>query len=122
MNKVLLGVVVGAVLGVFDGLTALLHGPEFREQIVSIVLGSTVKGVVAGVAAGLFARWCRSLVGGIAFGLAVGALLAWPVAMGVSEEYQRNLYFAVMIPGAIAGGIVGFATQHYGRAPAKTPS
>jgi len=115
VNKVLLGVVVGAILGALDGLTALFHGPEFKEQIVSIVLGSTFKGVVAGIAAGCFARKFRSVPLGIVFGLVVGAALAAPIAYGASEEHQRSLYLAIMLPGAIAGGIVGWATQRYGR-------
>ena len=48
MNKVLLGLLVGAGLGALDGLTAWFT-PEVRSQIAGIVAGSTFKGLVAGV-------------------------------------------------------------------------
>lgn len=118
MNKVLLGIVVGAVLGVLDGLTALFHGPKFQEQIAGIVLGSTFKGVIAGIAAGFFARKYRSVPLGIAFGLVVGLALAAVIAKMASEENHENLYLAIMLPGGIAGALVGWATQRYGRSPA----
>jgi predicted membrane protein len=34
------------------------------------------------------------------------------------EVTHRNYFWAIMIPGAICGAIVGFATQRYGKAPA----
>ena len=46
MNKPLLGLIVGAVLGVFDGLSALVSAPEVAPQIVGIIVGSTFKGTV----------------------------------------------------------------------------
>ena len=75
MNKALLGLVLGGVLGVFDGLTAWFT-PAVRAQMVGIVIGSTVKGLIAGVLIGYFARKVKSLPLGIVFGLAVGLLLA----------------------------------------------
>ncbi|MFN7998061.1 MAG: hypothetical protein U0Q18_30855 [Bryobacteraceae bacterium] len=45
MNKPLFGLVLGGILGIFDGLTAWFT-PEARPQIVTIVIGSTVKGLV----------------------------------------------------------------------------
>ena len=48
---------LGGVLGVFDGLSALLSGgPEIPSMIGGIVAGSTFKGVVAGLIVGLVAR------------------------------------------------------------------
>ena len=43
MSKAMLGLVAGAVLGVLDGLTAWFT-PEVRDQMLSIVIGSTGKG------------------------------------------------------------------------------
>jgi|GEM_PF-3347651 len=86
MNKALLGLLLGGFLGIFDGLTALFT-PEVRPYIVTIVIGSTIKGLVTGLAIGFFARKVHSLPLGILFGLAVGLLLAlrwrlcrWPPA------------------------------------------
>lgn len=115
MNKVLLGVMVGAVLGVIDGLTAWFT-PEVRDQMVGIVIGSTMKGVVAGVLIGFFARKVNSLALGILFGGTVGLLLAYAVA-AMPDPSGKHYYFEIMLPGTIVGLLVGYATQKYGRSP-----
>ena len=78
--------------------------------IIGIIIGSTVKGMIAGIAAGWFARKVQSVRLGITFGLLVGALLAYGVA-----AMQHGYYFEIMLPGSIVGAIVGWATQRYGR-------
>ena len=109
MNKVLIGLILGAVLGLFDGATAWFS-PEARPMMMEIIIGSTIKGIVAGVAAGWFARKVNNLWAGVAFGLLVGLGLAyWVAAM------QDKYYFEIMLPGAIVGAILGWATQRYGR-------
>ncbi len=45
MNKVLLGLLLGAILGAVDGGTAWFT-PAVRAQMVGIVIGSTVKGLI----------------------------------------------------------------------------
>lgn len=110
MNKVLLGVILGGVLGIFDGLTAWFT-PEVRAGIVGIVIGSTFKGVIAGVLIGYFARKVDSLAMGSIFGLAVGLFLAFLIAF-----MQHGYYFQIMLPGGMVGLIVGYATQKYGAA------
>lgn len=113
MSKPLIGVVLGAVLGVIDGLTAWFT-PAVRDQLAAIVMGSTIKGIIAGVAIGFFARKFHSLPLGILFGLLVGAFLAWVVAF-----LQGGYYFEIIVPGALVGLIVGFATQKYGSTPVR---
>jgi hypothetical protein len=112
MNKVVLGILLGAILGVVDGMTAWFT-PEARAQLAGIIIGSTFKGIIAGVAIGLFARKVDSLPLGILFGLTVGFLLAFIVAYR-----EHGHYFAIILPGSIVGLIVGYATQRYGAAPA----
>lgn len=113
MSKPLIGIVVGAVLGAFDGLTAWFT-PAVRDQLASIVVSSTFKGVIAGIAIGFFAKKFHSLPLGLLFGLAVGALLAFLTARFAVGGY----YFEIMLPGSLVGLIVGFATQKYGQTPA----
>jgi hypothetical protein len=108
MSKPVLGLILGGVLGIFDGLTAWFT-PAVRNEIGGIVIGSCIKGVIAGVAIGFFAKRFHSLPLGILFGLAVGAFLAFLVA-----QMQHGYYFEIMLPGSIVGLIVGFATQKYG--------
>jgi hypothetical protein len=111
MNKPMLGLALGGFLGIFDGLTAPLSAPETAPQIVGIVIGSTVKGLLTGLIIGLVARRRRSLPLGILVGGAVGAFLAFLVALG------NGYYWQMMLPGAILGVIVGYATYRYGAAP-----
>ena len=91
--------------------------PAVRAQIAGIVIGSTVKGLIAGVAAGFFARKVNSVPLGILFGVAVGFVLAFLVAY-----MQHGYYLEIILPGSIVGMIVGYATQKYGAAPATTPA
>jgi len=112
MNKALLGMVVGGVLGVFDGLTAWFT-PEVRTQMAGIVVGSTVKGLIAGVLIGYFARKVHSLALGIVFGLCVGLLLAYGVA--AMNPGPNHYYFEIMLPGGIVGTLIGYATQRFGQ-------
>ncbi len=109
MNKVLLGVLLGAALGAVDGASAWFY-PEARAGIIGIVIGSTIKSMIAGIAAGWFARKVHSIPAGIVFGLAVGALLAFLVA-----SLQHAHYLEIILPGSAVGAIVGWATQYYGR-------
>ena len=114
MNKVLLGLLLGAALGAIDGTTAWFT-PAVRAGIVMIVIGSSCKGLIAGMAAGIFARKVNSVPLGILFGLAVGFLLAFLVA-----RMQHGYYFDIILPGSIVGMIVGYATQRYGAVPAAS--
>jgi MFS family permease len=79
MSKPVLGLVLGGILGIFDGLTAWFT-PAVRDQLAGIVVGSTIKGLIAGILIGWFAKKFNSLPLGIVFGLAVGLLLAFAVA------------------------------------------
>src|SRR5262249_504100 len=112
MNKVLLGLLIGGILGVFDGLTAWFT-PAVRAQLLGIVIGSTFKGLIAGVLIGWFARKVNSLPLGILFGLSVGLLLAYAVA-AMPDPQGKHYYFEIMLPGGIVGMIVGYATQRFG--------
>jgi len=113
MGKPILGLLLGAVLGVLDGSTAWFSAPEVRPQILTIMFLSMIKGLVAGALIGYFAKKVRSLPLGILFGLAVGAFLAYLVAMQPNEQ-GGHYYWEIMLPGSILGIVVGYATQRHG--------
>jgi hypothetical protein len=108
MNKPFFGMLLGGILGIFDGLSAVVSAPETRPAIVGIVIGSTIKGLVVGLLIGLFARRVRSLPAVVLFGVAIGAFFAFLVA-----QMQHKYYLEIIVPGAIVGLIVGHATQRH---------
>jgi hypothetical protein len=111
MNRPVFGLLLGGFLGIFDGLTAWFT-PEARVQLLGIVVGSTIKGLITGICIGYFAKKVQSLPLGILFGLAVGMFLAFLVA-AMPQPSGKHYYFEIMLPGSILGAVVGFATQRY---------
>ena len=107
MNKPVYGLLLGGALGALDGLTAWFT-PEVRAGIIGIVIGSTFKGLVAGLLIGLFARKVQSLWIVVAFGLFVAMFFAFLIA-----NMQGKYYFEIMLPGSLVGAITGFATQKH---------
>ena len=114
MSKVLLGLLLGAFLGAIDGASASLYDAVPKDQLLGIVIGSTGKGLLTGLAAGLFARKSGSLAMGVLLGVLVGFALSFAVAAMPSPDGQ-HFYVEIILPGMALGAIVGFATQRYGR-------
>jgi hypothetical protein len=118
MSKPMLGLVLGGVLGVFDGLSALFSAPDdpaVRAGIVGIVVGSTIKGLMTGVLIGWFATRTQSLPLAIGVGLTIGVGLAFLVCLLQKLGGQPPYYWQIMLPGGILGVIVGYATFAYRR-------
>lgn len=113
MKKVLLAVIIGGVLGMFDGMSAWFT-PDARSKLMDIVMWSAMKDVIAGFLIGVFAVFVRSKPAVILWGLAVGLGLAFAVAAMPDPETGRHYYLAIMLPGGIVGLLVGYATAKYG--------
>jgi hypothetical protein len=109
VKKTMFATLLGGFLGIFDGLTAWFT-PEVRNQMVGIVIGSTIKGLLTGVIIGLFARKVHSLVAGTIFGLAVGAFFAYLILL-MNPGHALN----IMLPGSLVGLIVGYVAQSNNR-------
>ncbi len=107
MNKPVVGILAGGVLGLMDGLSARFY-PEARAMMVPIVVGSTVKGLATGLSAGLIAKWKRSVALGIAAGALVGFILSSLVAIG-----QPANYWEIVLPGMLVGVMCGVICQRW---------
>jgi hypothetical protein len=110
----MLGLALGGVLGIFDGLSALVSAPgdpNIKAGIVGIVIGSTIKGLITGVLIGWFAKRTQSLGLAIGFGLGVGVALAFLVCLLQKMGGMPPYYWQIMLPGGILGIIVGYATS-----------
>jgi len=107
VKKIWFATLLGGFLGIFDGLTAWFT-PEVRNQLVGIVIGSTIKGLLTGVLIGVFARKVHSVAAGTLFGLAVGAFFAYLILL-MNPGHALN----IMLPGSLVGLIVGYATQSH---------
>lgn len=114
ISKPILGLLLGGVLGLLDGFSGFFY-PELAGRMATVVLWSTGKGLVAGIVIGIVARRLHSLPLGILAGLAVGVGLSFGVALTAEAE----LFWDIMLPGALLGLIVGLATQKFGRLPAQ---
>ena len=105
MSKTVLGVTAGGVLGLIDGMSAWFY-PEARAMMLAIIVGSTVKGLLTGLAAGLVARRTHSIVITMLTGAVVGFVLSTLAAMG-----QPDQYWAIVLPGMLVGVIAGVVCQ-----------
>ena len=120
LNRPLLGLLAGALLGAFDGLSALLSAPELSGEIAGIVVGSTGKGLLAGLVTGVIGRKLTSTPASIANGIVVASVLTAPIAHMNAQHYgEPSYYWKIMLPGALVGAIVGYVVMRYGRAPAE---
>jgi ABC-type uncharacterized transport system permease subunit len=112
-KKIGFAVLVGAILGAFDGMTAWFE-PSVRDQLGTIVMLSSLKSVIAGLLIGIFACFVQKRVAIAIFGLAIGLVLAYLVAMSPDPKTGEHYYAQIMVPGAIVGLLVGYATARYG--------
>ncbi|HXK03085.1 MAG TPA: hypothetical protein VMS37_11835 [Verrucomicrobiae bacterium] len=113
MNKIVVGLVFGLILGALDGATAWFY-PEVRSMMTGIMVGSSIKGMLVGLLSGWYARKVQSTGKGIVVGSVLGLLFAFLVA-----AMQNEHYLAIMLPGFVVGAIIGFLTQRMGTPAAE---
>ena len=92
MNKILVGLIFGLILGALDGATAWFT-PDARSMLAGIMVGSSIKGMVVGLLSGWFARKVQSTKWGIVVGAALGLLFAFLVAAMPSDNGKH--YYAL---------------------------
>ncbi len=121
MNRPILGMIVGALIGALDGSSAIFTSPGYESEFAGIIMGSAFKGLVAGLIVGLIVRRGGSLRLGIVAGLVVATALAIPIAIMNANHYADNsLYWKIILPGACTGVMVGYATIRYGKPKLKS--
>jgi hypothetical protein len=117
MNKLLVGLIFGVILGAVDGATAWFT-PEVRSMMAGILMGSSIKGMLVGLLSGWFALKVHSTKWGIVVGAALGLLFAYLVA--ALQPPGEHHYLEIMMPGFVVGAIIGFLTQRLGEKRAQT--
>ena len=110
LAKPVLGLAVGGMLGLLDGLSGFFE-PALAPVMGSVITFSLLKGLVAGVATGYVSERVHSMLLGMLAGIAIAALLSLLVILRAGMA----LFWDIMIPGMLLGAIVGFATQRFGR-------
>src|ERR1700687_2191989 len=101
MNKIVVGLLLGLIFGAIDGTTSWFY-PEARPLLASILVGSSVKGMLVGLLSGWFARKVQSTTWGIVVGAVLGLTLAFLVA-AMDTVNGRHPYLEIMLPGFVVG-------------------
>ena len=114
MSKPVIGIAAGGLLGLLDGLSAWFS-PDARPMMGTIIIGSTLKGFITGLLAGVIANRKQSVPLGVVAGLLIGLGLSTIVAIA-----QGDHYLEIILPGMLVGAITGFVTQRYSAAGART--
>lgn len=109
LTKPVLGLAVGGFLGLLDGLSGFLE-PSLASLMGSVITFSLLKGLVSGIAIGYFSQRVRSMTAGIVAGIAIAAVFSLLLILRAGMA----LFWDILLPGMLLGGIVGFATQRFG--------
>ena len=115
LTKPVLGLALGGILGLLDGLAGFLE-PRLAPLMVSVITFSLLKGLVSGVAIGYVAQKVHSMV----LGTLAGAGIAVALSLLVVLHAGMALLWDILLPGMLLGVIVGFSTQKFGRSPLTT--
>jgi hypothetical protein len=110
LTKPVLGLAVGGVLGLLDGLSGFFE-PSLATAMGSVITFSLLKGLLAGIATGYVSQRVRSMMLGILAGIGIAAALSLLVILRAGMA----LFWDILLPGMLLGAIVGFATQRFGR-------
>jgi len=110
LSKPMLGLAVGGLLGLLDGLSGFFE-PSLAPIMPSVITLSLLKGLLSGTATGYVAQRVHSMLLGILAGTAIATALSLLVILRAG----MMLFWDILLPGMLLGAIVGFATQRFGR-------
>jgi hypothetical protein len=108
MNKILLGTIAGTILGFLDGCSAFLI-PEAAPMMKEILIGSTIKGLINGVIAGIITKKTSSILRTTLYSGFAGIILS------ILAAIPSGAYFEILLPGTIVGLLTGFITAKWGK-------
>ncbi len=108
MNKVTLGAISGTIFGLLDGLSAFLV-PGAESMLTEIITGSTIKGFVGGVIAGIIAKRSSSVLNTTLLSGVVAGILS------VLAAIPSGAYVEIVAPGIAVGLLTGFVTHKWGK-------
>ncbi len=111
LTKPMLGLAVGGVLGLLDGLSGFFEA-SLAPVMGSVITFSLLKGLLSGMATGYISQRVHSMPLGILAGTGIAAVLSLLVILRAGMA----LFWDILLPGMLLGAIVGFATQRFGRA------
>jgi hypothetical protein len=110
LTKPMLGLAVGGILGLLDGLSGFFE-PSLAPLMGSVITFSLLKGLVSGIVTGYVSQRVYSLLVGILAGTGIAGVLSLLVILHAGMA----LFWDILLPGMLLGAIVGFATQRFGR-------
>src|SRR5882672_12845481 len=93
LTKPMLGLAVGGVLGLLDGLSGFFE-PTLAAVMTSVITFSLLKGLLAGVATGYVSQRVRSTPLGILAGTGIAAVLSLLVIL----KAGMALFWDILLP------------------------
>ena len=92
LTKPMLGLAVGGVLGLMDGLSGFFE-PSLAPVMGSVITFSLLKGLVAGITTGYVSRRVHSMLLGILAGIGIAAVLSLLVILHGGWLCSGTLWF-----------------------------
>jgi hypothetical protein len=112
MKKIGYAVILGAILGALDGLTAAYEF-GFGQKVLTIAGLSSIKSLVVGLLVGILACFVRNKAVLIVTGTAVALVFAYLAASQPDPDTGQKYYAHIMGTGGLVGLIVGYATAKF---------
>lgn len=112
MKKIGYAVILGAILGALDGLSAVYEF-GFGQKVVTLAGLSSIKSLAVGLVVGIVACFVRNKGVVIAVGTILALAFAYLVASQPDPDTGEKYYVHIMATGGLVGLIVGYATAKY---------
>ena len=113
MKRIVYALILGAVLGALDGLSAAYEF-GFGPKVLTIAGLSSIKSLVVGLVVGIVACFVRNKAIIIGVGTVLALAFAFLVASQPDPDTGEKYYAHIMGTGALVGVIVGYATARFG--------